>query len=158
MQRHSLSTHTYEQINELLSKTFATILRVEEKAISHEGKQCLTIAELHAIEAIGLDGSVAMNEIAAQLGVTMATATSAINKLVEKGYAQRIRPEDDRRKVLVSLTKKGQTAARAHERFHQQMIDEALSGLTSDEIGVFTDALVKIKSFFERQETRLGDT
>ncbi|MEY8562176.1 MarR family transcriptional regulator [Eggerthellaceae bacterium 3-80] len=158
MSTHALSVQTYEQINELLTKTFATILRVEEKSISLHDMDALTISELHTIDAIGLEGDVPMKQIASSLGITMATATVAISKLVDKGYAARFRPENDRRKVLVSLTKKGKLARCAHEKFHKQMIDEALSGLTSEEIGILADALVKIKNFFESQETQLEGT
>lgn len=155
---HSLSSHTYDQINELLSKTFSTILRVEEKSIYQLGEHGLTISELHAVDAIGQDGYMAMKEIASQLGVTMATATVTITKLVDKGYVKRIRPEDDRRKVLVSLTKLGEAALHAHKEFHQKMIDEALSGLNVEEVAILTEALVKIKSFFEAQENQFKDT
>ena len=68
--------------------------------------------------AIGLHERNPMNVIAARLNVTLATLTTAVNKLANKGFVERTRAEDDRRKVLVSLTKKGRQVLRAHNLFH----------------------------------------
>ena len=84
--------------------------------------------------------------------MTLATLTTAVAKLVEKGFIERTRSEDDRRKVLVSLTKKGRQVLRAHNLFHHQMIDEALAGLNREEEQVFAEALAKVKAFFDAQE------
>nr|WP_267473314.1 MarR family transcriptional regulator [Eggerthella lenta] len=111
----------------------------------------LTITEVHTIVAIGLHERNPMNVIAARLNVTLATLTTAVNKLANKGFVERTRAEDDRRKVLVSLTKKGRQVLRAHNLFHHQMIDEALADLTEEEERVFAGALKKVKGFFDAQ-------
>ena len=109
----------------------------------------LTITEVHTIVAVGLHEQNPMNVVAARLGVTLATLTTAVNKLVRKGFVERIRAEDDRRKVLVSLTKKGRQVFRAHNVFHRQMIDEALADLTEEEEQAFAAGLAKVKRFFD---------
>lgn len=140
-----------EQIDDLLSGTFNSILRIEEQSLDNRLTHGLTITEVHTIVAIGLHEENPMNVVAARLGVTLATLTTAVNKLAAKGFAERTRAEDDRRKVLVSLTKKGRQVLRAHNRFHHQMIDEALAGLTEEEERVFAEALGKVKAFFDAQ-------
>ena len=90
-----------------------------------------------------------MNVVASRLDVTLATLTAAIGKLETKGFVQRTRCEADRRQVLVSLTKEGRKAYRAHELFHRQMVDAALDGLTPEEEAAFARGLSKVKAFFE---------
>ena len=90
-------------IDGLLSDTFNSILRIEERSLDNRLTHGLTITEVHTIVAIGLHERNPMNVVAARLGVTLATLTTAVNKLVRKGFVERIRAEDDRRKVLVSL-------------------------------------------------------
>lgn len=107
--------------------TFNSILRIEEQSLDNRLTHGLTITEVHTIVAIGLHERNPMNVIAARLNVTLATLTTAVNKLANKGFVERTRAEDDRRKVLVSLTKKGRQVLRAHNLFHHQMIDEALA-------------------------------
>ena len=141
-----------EEIDCLLSGTFNSILRIEEKSLDNRLTHGLTITEVHTIVAVGLHEHNPMNVVAARLGVTLATLTTAVNKLAKKGFIERTRAEDDRRKVLVSLTKKGRQVLRAHNLFHHQMVDDALANLTEDEERVFAIALAKVKAFFDTQE------
>ena len=140
-----------EALDGLLSDTFNSILRIEERSLDNRLTHGLTITEVHTIVAIGLHERNPMNVIAARLNVTLATLTTAVNKLANKGFVERTRAEDDRRKVLVSLTKKGRQVLRAHNLFHHQMIDEALADLTEEEERVFAGALKKVKGFFDAQ-------
>ncbi|MEA5020563.1 MAG: MarR family transcriptional regulator [Gordonibacter sp.] len=140
------------QLDDLLSGTFNSILRIEERSLDNRLTHGLTITEVHTIVAVGLHECNPMNVVAARLNVTLATLTTAVTKLVEKGFIERTRSEDDRRKVLVSLTKKGRQVLRAHNLFHHQMIDEALAGLSGEEERVFAEALAKVKAFFDAQE------
>ena len=138
-----------EELDELLSGTFNSILRIEERSLDNRLTHGLTITEVHTIMAVGLHERNPMNVVAARLGVTLATLTTAVAKLVRKGFIERSRFEDDRRVVLVSLTKKGRQVLRAHNLFHHQMIDEALADLTEEEERVLAEALAKVRAFFD---------
>ena len=140
-----------EALDGLLSDTFNSILRIEERSLDNRLTHGLTITEVHTIVAIGLHERNPMNVVAARLGVTLATLTTAVGRLATKGFVERVRSEDDRRKVLVSLTKKGRQVYRAHGLFHHQMIDEALADLSEEEERIFADALIKVKTFFDAQ-------
>ncbi len=140
-----------EGIDELLSGTFNSILRIEERSLDNRLTHGLTIKEVHTIVAVGLHEECTMSEVALRLSVTLATLTTAVNRLVKKGYLERVRAEDDRRKVLISLTKKGRQVYRVHDLFHHQMIDEALEDLSKDEERILASALCKVKSFFDSQ-------
>ena len=139
------------ELDELLSSTFNSVLRTEEKSLQNKLTEGLTITEIHTIVAVGLHEANPMNVVAGRLGVTLATLTTAVNKLVEKGFISRTRCEDDRRKVLISLTKRGKQVYRAHGLFHTKMSNEALAGLNEEEERVFAHALVRVKSFFDEQ-------
>lgn len=140
-----------KQIDELLTGTFNSILRIEERALDNRLTYGLTITEIHTIEAIGYRERNPMNVVAARLGVTLATLTIAVNRLVEKGFVERVRDEHDRRRVLISLTVRGRQVFRAHALFHKNMINDALEGLTSEEEIALASALSKVESFFKNQ-------
>ena len=144
-----------QEVNDLLVETFNSILRVEEDVLNNRLTDGLTIAEIHTIHAVGLHESSPMNVVASRLGVTLATLTASVNKLVGKGFVTRSRSESDRRQVLVSLTAAGRSAYRTHELFHKQMVDAALSVLAPEEEAIFARAVLKIKEFFEEQEKAL---
>lgn len=51
--------------------------------------------------------SLTMSEIAQKMNHTTAAATGMIDRLENLGYVQRMHAENDRRKVMVKITKKG---------------------------------------------------
>ena len=135
-------------INELLVTLFNDILEIEEKALKQGELNDLSVTEIHTIEAIGMYKARTMTEVANDLGITVGTLTTAITKLVKKGYVERTRGEEDRRAVMIALTRKGKLAHRIHDKFHQEMINETISGLSEEEEEVLVKSLDKINKFF----------
>ena len=147
----SITATQREELDDLLSRTFNAVLRVEERALQNRLTEGLTMAEIHAIAAIGLHETNTMTEVAGRLAVTQATLTTTMGKLERKGLVRRERSQEDRRCVLVSLTRRGREVCRAHSLFHRYMIKEALTDLTPEEACVLARALSKVKTFFDRQ-------
>lgn len=143
-------------IDTLLTNTFNSILRIEERSLGNRLTEGLSISELHTIAAVGLHESNPMKVVAGRLDVTLATLTAAMNKLERKGFVERMRCEADRRQVLVHLTSKGRKAYRAHEAFHHKMVDNALSSLTPEERDVFVRAVGKVKEYFDTESRALA--
>lgn len=139
-----------EQLDGLFTETFNSILRIEERSLNNRITQGLSITEIHTIVAVGLYESNPMSVVAARLDVTLGTLVTAVNKLEKAGFVKRERCEEDRRKVLLSLTNQGRKVYRVHAMFHQHMVDEALSDLSEEEERVLMVALGKVKSYFDQ--------
>jgi len=90
-----------------------------------------------------------MSEVAGDLKITVGTLTRAINNLVKKGYVERKRIEEDRRVVLIQLTKRGKMVYRIHEKFHSDMIKETIDGMTEKEEDILVNSLEKLNKFFK---------
>ena len=135
-------------LNEILVKLFRSINDIEEQSIRTEEYKNVTTNDMHVIEAIGLDSPKNMTAVAKSLGVTTGTLTIAVNSLVKKGFVDRVRSEEDRRVVLVSLTDKGKNAYRHHQKFHTEMIDAVVATLDEEEKRVLTKALRNLNGFF----------
>lgn len=141
--------NSYNTINEVLVKLFNEIMHIEEKAIITAEFQDISNNDMHIIEAIGKDEPKNMSAIAKELSVTVGTLTIAINNLVKKGYANRVRSEEDRRVVLISLSAKGEKAYDHHKNFHEQMIEATLKDLNREETEVLVKALQNLSKFFK---------
>lgn len=146
-----MNNTTEEVLNALLVQLFNDILHIEEKSMKNTEFTNLSITEIHTIEAIGTEGNRTMGEIAHDLRITVGTLTTAINRLIKKGYVERKRIEEDRRVVLVSLTDTGQAVFKAHSIFHKEMIDEIMENFEGYELEVLTKSLEKVTIFFERK-------
>ena len=135
-------------LNEVLVKLFRSVNTIEEKAIRTEEYQDVTTNDMHVIEAIGLDTAKNMTSVAKTLEVTTGTLTIAVNSLVKKGYVDRVRSEEDRRVVLVSLSDKGKKAYLHHRKFHEDMIEAVVSEMSEEEQRGLEKALIKLITFF----------
>lgn len=135
-------------LNELLVKLFKDINTLEERAIRTEEFKGMTTNDMHVIEAIGLGEAKNMSTVAKALSVTMGTLTISVNSLVKKGYVQRVRSEEDRRVVLVSLTELGRKAFGHHKEFHDRMIETIVEKLEPEEKAVLEKSLMKLYHFF----------
>ncbi len=135
-------------LNEVLVRLFRDINAIEERAIRTEEYKDVTTNDMHVIDAIGTGEAKNMTSVARSLEVTTGTLTIAVNSLVKKGYVDRVRSEEDRRVVLVSLSNKGRQAYLHHRKFHEKMINAVISELTDEEQQVLEKALMKLNHFF----------
>lgn len=140
-----------EVLNYLLVDLFNDILQIEQNALKGGNFSDLSVTEMHTIEAIGMRESRSMSEVAEDLSITVGTLTTAINKLINKGYVERKRIEEDRRVVLIQLTKKGKLAYRIHEKFHKDMVKNTIEGLSEEEEEILIKSLEKLNNFFKEK-------
>lgn len=84
----------------------------------------LTPAQLRVLQiAKTKDGSVTPKELATQMGVSQATVTALVDKIVSRGLAVRVRSETDRRQTNVTLTQTGTDAvAQAPDALQQRYV------------------------------------
>ena len=143
-----------ETLNELLVNLFRSINAIEEQAMRTEEYKDVTTNDMHVIEAIGTGAPKNMTTVARILSVTTGTLTISANSLVKKGYVQRVRSEEDRRVVLVSLTEKGKRAYAHHKKFHDEMIREVLEGLSDEEQEVLRKSLGNLLDYFRRLQEK----
>lgn len=139
------------ELNTLLVETYHLIERVEENSVKKMRDGNLSINEVHVLEAVGKTGEPrTISELAADLDISLPSATVAVNKLVSKGFLEKQRGEVDGRQVLISLTKKGKTIDRVHRFFHEQMVKKVASELSDEEKQVLLRAIRNLNRFFEK--------
>jgi DNA-binding MarR family transcriptional regulator len=73
----------------------------------------LSRGEAAFLRLLHTEGTSTMTEVSSQLGMALSTATGLVDRLVERRFVERSRPEKDRRTVQVSLTSRGRRAYEA---------------------------------------------
>ena len=132
----------YEKIENLLDNFYKTYYKIEEINLNQVIK-CLTTSELHIIEAIG-ENEITMNELSDKLGITMGTASVAVNKLTEKQFLERSRSNTDRRKVFVKLTQKGEVVLNYHGNFHSTILEKITEDIPKEKLDTFVEVFETI--------------
>jgi DNA-binding MarR family transcriptional regulator len=105
----------------------------------------LTTPQLKVVLLLYLNGPANMSSLAASLGVTLATATGIVDRLVDRDIITRENAREDRRVVVCHLSTRGQELtdrlySSGRDRARQlleglepgqlRLIDEALQGLS----------------------------
>jgi DNA-binding MarR family transcriptional regulator len=88
-----------------------------------------------------------MNELAERILYSKSGFTRVVDRLEEAGLVQRVRPENDRRSILVVLTDQGRTTMEQARRHHRHAIEQHFSQHLSDsDIKALTRALEKLSA------------
>lgn len=128
MEADSYMSKVKDLLNELLVTAFNYITNIEGSTIKQMGVN-LSMNEVHIIEAIKETKIPTMTNVANRLLITVGSLTTAIDKLVQKGYVIRLPEENDRRKVILQLSPKSEEVIKIHSLFHNEMIDNAIKDL-----------------------------
>lgn len=137
-------------INDLLVEVFNNILSIENQSLKERGIK-LSMNEVHVLEAIEKTSDPTMTHLSRRLRVTVGTLTTAMNKLVEKGYVQRYREPSDKRKVLIRLTSKSDHVLMVHNQFHDEMIGSVIEDMNLDHDEVLINSLTNIRDYFKNK-------
>lgn len=143
------------EINKLLVEVYDDIGKIEQESLKQGEFKDLSISEIHTIEAIGMYEEKTMSEVAAKLEITTGTLTTAIDKLIKKGYVERNRSETDRRIVNIRLTKRGKLAYRIHEKFHNDMVKRVIDGFSEHEEEILISGLNKLNDYLKETNEKI---
>lgn len=143
-----------KELNEILVSLFNSVLKMEEYALKKASDHNLSLTEIHTLDAIGAGKPKTMTQVANSLKISVGTLTVAINKLVKKEYVDRFRVAEDRRIVKIALTQTGKDAVSEHEKFHLNMVGEAIASLNKEQTAVLVESLGNINNFFKLQKVK----
>jgi len=88
-----------------------------------------------------------MNELAERILYSKSGFTRVVDRMEEKGLVRRVRPEHDRRSILVVLTDKGIETMEEARRHHRDGIERHFSQhLTDADVEALTRALEKVSA------------
>lgn len=86
-----------------------------------------------------------MNELAERILYSKSGFTRVVDRMEEAGFLRRVRPENDRRSILVVLTEQGRDMLVQARRRHRHAIEQHFSRhLTDTDIRALTRALEKV--------------
>jgi DNA-binding MarR family transcriptional regulator len=88
-----------------------------------------------------------MNELAERILYSKSGFTRVIDRMEDAGLVRRVRPENDRRSILVVLTEDGRKTVESARRHHRQGIEQHFSRhLVDTDIKALTRALEKVSA------------
>jgi DNA-binding MarR family transcriptional regulator len=106
-------------------------------------------SELLALLLLQRRGERTMSELAEVLGAPLSTASGVGERLARRGLVKRQRRPEDRRVVVVRLTRKGETAAGKLREQIDGLLRRVAGALTEEELGQLLALLTKAWAAFQ---------
>ena len=126
----------FKQITQRLSLEMA-------KTFTEHGLNAANFDVLATLRRAGPPYALSPNDLIVSTMVTSGTMTNRIDQLIKSGLVERIQNPNDRRSVVVSLTKKGFTIIDQTLKAHVATQNRLTSGLSEDESNKLNDLLRK---------------
>ena len=93
-----------------------------------------------------------LSDLASHLGVVPTTASSVVDRLVERGFVSRERPQTNRRSVALRMTPDGQHAFALIDAEEKQTMHTMLDALPDEERAQFVKSMTRIADTVSRRD------
>lgn len=101
----------------------------------------LTMPQLKVVLLLYVNGAMRMSDIASSLGVSLATATGVVDRLVERDTVLREADPNDRRVVLCRLSEKGEDLTAVLWQSARERARQLLAAMTPTRLRMLNEAL-----------------
>ncbi len=137
-----------EKASELMVRMYEISRRIRSRELDFaKGVDTdLNHHEIGILFRVGMGGECTMSQLAKEIGLSMSSATTIADRLVQKGIVSREHSIDDRRVVMIRLTAEGkQTYKVIYDNF-QRMGQTMLESLSEQEQDMLLTLYGKIAS------------
>ena len=95
-------------------------------------------------------GNLQTSEIGRRLGISSPNMTPLIDRLIEKGYAERLSGSQDRRVIKIAITEKGRRFVAGRRRLMRNEIKKNLSTLSIEDVSTLSGAIETFRQIIAR--------
>ena len=122
----------------------AKLRELKEREIKNLDSDDFTFTDFRYIEAIDMLGRPTLIELSRNMSLSKPTVTVAVGKLVEGGYARKVRSADDGRVFHVELTSRSREILAAHAGMFRKFSEEVSGKFSEKEMKVLIALLKRI--------------
>lgn len=101
--------------------------------------------------------SLSMGELAHMIQCSKEQCTRSVNPLVEKGYVKRSQNPENRRKVIVSLTRTGTNTIKKYNQQSMNLMSERLKNLSDTEWSDFCHSVFVLRDVLRQMNSGFPD-
>jgi DNA-binding MarR family transcriptional regulator len=147
-----------------LDSTAATVIEVIPAVMdtmrtslrSHVGDQ-LTVPQFRCLAFISRHGGTTVTEVSSFMGVTKATASVMIDRLMRAGAILVVSDSADRRRSLLHISSAGRTQMQSIRNEARKDFAQAMSSLSKQELDTLNEGLEILRKTFRRERMPVRD-
>ncbi len=126
-------------------------MRGIRKQLRKHGAQVLSVPQFRTLLFISRNKGASLSEVAEHIGLTMPSMSALVDGLVTRDFVVRRTHEEDRRRMTLMLTGRGETTLRAAREGTQRYLTERLSRFSETERGTVVRAMRILRQVFSEE-------
>jgi DNA-binding MarR family transcriptional regulator len=123
--------------------------------VLHNGETVTSLPQTRVLAFIHNCPGSSLSRLADSLAVTRATASTMVDKLVRSDMVVRTTDPTDRRNVILSLTRSGESQLLATRRIAIAELAEVVKALPPEKLATMEESLGLLKDLFSQANARL---
>ncbi len=143
----------YGEIRDLFFRLISRFQAIEKIPRDFGVGEPLFPSEIHMIDAIGRNPGINLTGLAALLGITKGAVPKQVQKLERKSLVRRYRDDENMKEVLFALTDGGESARRAHEKYHAKIdrkMIELMNSLDEEKLEALKSVFTGLDRYAEK--------
>jgi DNA-binding MarR family transcriptional regulator len=145
------------ETEEILKMVFELVVNFTNMLPRTKEFEEMNTMELYLFLYVALNGPKKMSELSDVLKTTKSNVTNLVDALERNGYLSRIRSKEDRRVIMVELTKEGEKLYRKLLDSFDSLIKKIVSKIPQEDLEEFSRGFLKMVSLFTENFQR-GET
>nr|WP_144427522.1 MarR family transcriptional regulator [Nostoc piscinale] len=126
-------------------ETIPLVMRFIRKEMRAHNAGFLSIPQVRSLAFINRHPGGSLSDLAEHLGVTSATASATIERLVQRNLVQREHHPQERRRIVLNLTDEGKYHLQQSLNHTRAQIADILNGLSAEEYSQIEQGLSFLK-------------
>lgn len=140
--------HCAEHCASKLMETVPSVMQFIRAEMRSQREPSLSVPQFRVLVYLDRHPNASLSAVADHLGVTRATASTTVDRLVRQGFIDRAEHPEERRLVMLKLTEVGTDRLTQMRQTTRQKIVAMLGGLSSDELNHITAGLELLNQVF----------
>ena len=132
-------------------ETVPLVMRVIRGELRKHGARELSVPQFRTLNFLSGHKGASLSEVAEHIGLTLPSMSTLVDGLVTRNFAVRRTHADDRRRVTLELTERGQSTLRTARDATQDYLAEQLETLSSEDRNTVTKSMHVLRSVFEEK-------
>ncbi|HYB84434.1 MAG TPA: MarR family transcriptional regulator [archaeon] len=123
-------------------------MRVIRKKLREHGTQLLSVPQFRTLLFISRNQGASLSEVADHIGLTLPSMSALVDGLVARNFVVRRTHQDDRRRVDLKLTEKGEATLQSARKETQEYLKQRFTGLSEAERGAVVKGMRILRQVF----------
>jgi DNA-binding MarR family transcriptional regulator len=141
-------TVTPEESARELLEVVPTVMREIRSQMRSRGSLDLTVPQFRTLAFVNRNKGSSLCEVADHMGMTPPSASTLVNGLIERGMMKREEQPDDRRRVRLTVTRRGQAILEASTHATMTYLSKKLNSVSADDREIIVKAMETLRSVF----------